>query len=283
LRYIDTDPLAGLLPDKWGERAKKALERVRDAKTAKERSDALTACAPIWHEAKDALATLSHDMCWYCQTEQVRSDNNVDHYRPKGNVVESPSHKGYWWLAFAIENFRYSCTFCNSHRKDRITGAKGGKQDHFPVFNEKKRAKKEGESYDEERPLLLDPTVDLDTTMLWFEPDGRVVETHDKETSADLHERARISILLYHLNESKLKIKRRDLCKDIVDLIDEGDKHYRDHVAGNPAGERGFASVIRRLRKRLRPKAEYTATAMAMVVANCDAKHPWLRAALSGL
>src|SRR5262249_34460798 len=157
------------------------------------------------------------------------------------------------------------------------------KQDHFPIFDEKKRAKKEADSYHNERPLLLDPTVELDTTMLWFEPDGRVVEAHDKMTSPDLHKRARVSILLYHLNESRLKIKRRDLCREIMDLMEEGDNHYRDHITGNPAGERGFASVIRRIRERLRPKAEYTASAMAMVVANCDVNHPWLRAVLSGL
>jgi hypothetical protein len=52
LRYIDTSGLANLLPADWGDRAKKALGKVRDAKTAKERADALTACAPVWHEAK---------------------------------------------------------------------------------------------------------------------------------------------------------------------------------------------------------------------------------------
>jgi hypothetical protein len=272
-----------MLPKGWAAKAQKALDSVRKATTPKDRADALTAAAPVWHAAKRALASLSLDKCWYCQTAQIRSDDNVDHYRPKGRVAESPTHEGYWWLAFDIINFRYSCTLCNSHRKDVDAGTTGGKQDHFPLFDESKRAGTEGISHAAERPLLLDPTVLTDPILLWFEPDGRVVEAQDKAVAPDLHRRAEVSIELYHLNHTRLKTARRDLCQEIADLIDEGDQHYLDHLALVEAGRRGFASVIKRLRKKLDRKSDHTATAMAMILANRDAKHSWLDVVLSTL
>lgn len=283
MRHIDTSPLQDRLPNRWAEKAKAALDKVRSASNPQERVEALRLGAPVWHALKEALASLSEDKCWYCEAEQARSDNNVDHFRPKGEVAEAKAHEGYWWLAFSLDNFRYSCTFCNSHRKDRETKSSGGKQDHFPLFDETKRAYKENDLISLERPLLLDPTTEADCGLLWFEPDGRVVENADKTSAPDHHERARVSIILYHLNESKLVKKRKDLCNEIVRLIQEGDQHYREYLAGNPAGAVGYESVLRRLRQRLRPKAEYTATAMAMVLANIDAKNRWLRAALIGL
>jgi hypothetical protein len=213
----------------------------------------------------------------------VRSDNNVDHFRPKGEVAEATSHGGYWWLAFALDNFRYSCTFCNSYRKDRETAGGGGKQDHFPLFDENARACKEGDPLGNESPKLLDPVSETDPELLWFEPDGRVVEAVDKSDSPLSHERAAVSISLYHLNESKLVKKRRDLCNEIARLIQEGDQHYQVYLSGNQAGKLGYESVLSRLRQRLQPQAEYRAAVMAMLFANMDAKHKWLRAVFLGL
>jgi uncharacterized protein (TIGR02646 family) len=269
-----------LLPKNWAEKAKKALAKVRAATTQVDRAEALRLGAPVWHALKEILAGLSDDKCWYCETQQIRSDNNVDHFRPKGAVAEATGHEGYWWLAFEVINFRYSCTFCNSHRKDLIADRGGGKQDHFPLFNETQRAYQENDPISTERPKLLDPTTEADPELLWFEPDGRVVEFADPTTESDNHERAKISIELYHLNESKLKTKRRALCNEIVRLIQEGEQHFRDYLAGNPAGARGYKSVLIRLKDRLDPKSEYMATAEAMILANIDAKHKWLRAVL---
>jgi uncharacterized protein (TIGR02646 family) len=283
LRHIDTSSLPGRLPTNWVAKATAALDKVRKTTTPQERAEALRLGAPVWHALKEILASLSGGKCWYCEAEQARSDNNVDHFRPKGEVAEASCHGGYWWLAFSLDNFRFSCTFCNSRRKDRETKKGGGKQDHFPLFDEKRRACKEDDPLANERPKLLDPTTEADPGLLWFEPDGRVIEYAVKTEAPDHHERANVSITLYHLNESKLVNKRKDLCNEIVRLIQEGDQQYREYLAGNAAGALGYESVLRRLRQRLRPQAEYTATAMAMVLANIDAKNKWLRAALSGL
>ena len=119
MRYI---PLDGLkFPENWEERARKAQGVIKDL-TPEERTKRVNACAYIWHELKEELEKCSHHKCWYCESNQDRSDNNVDHFRPKGRVTECPDHEGYWWLAFIWTNYRFSCTFCNSRRKDPETG-----------------------------------------------------------------------------------------------------------------------------------------------------------------
>ena len=104
----------------------------------------------IWRELKDRLGELLHDKCWFCETQIDRSDNAVDHFRPKKAVSGTANpHAGYRWLAFALENFRYSCTYCNSRRVDQIGGTAGGKANLFPLVNETKRVYTEGLVKDE--------------------------------------------------------------------------------------------------------------------------------------
>jgi len=280
LRYIDSRSLRDKLPEGWEARATAALAAVRSAAPS-ERRIVIERHASVWHELKNVLAELSYGKCWYCESEQVRSDNAVDHFRPKRQVAEAVNHDGYWWLAFEYTNYRFSCQFCNSRRKDSETGQTGGKHDHFPLLNETARAYKEGDNWAREQPMLLDPTRVSDTTLLWFEPDGRVVEKYEKENSPVFHERAKVSIWLYHLNEARAKRKRRDLQKEIVDLIDEGNAHFREFEAGNAAAELAYASVIRRIQSRLEPRSEYSAAARAMLLAYRDADHPWVEAVLT--
>src|SRR5262245_27764752 len=127
----------------------------------------------VWTSLKEVLRDLSHGKCWYCESVDPRSDNAVDHYRPKGNVKDSdPPHDGYWWLAFDRDNYRFSCTYCNSIRNSDKTS--GGKQDYFPLWEESKRARSADDDLDDELPLLLDPTNPADVGLIAFAEDGSV-------------------------------------------------------------------------------------------------------------
>src|SRR6202035_4546646 len=108
------------------------------------------------------LAAMSHQKCWYCEARQIRSDNAVDHFRPKSV---------YPWLAFSYLNYRFSCTYCNSVRKNPETGETEGKGDKFALFNEGQRATCE-EELDQERVMLLDPCSATDCAALDFRLDG---------------------------------------------------------------------------------------------------------------
>jgi len=95
----------------------------------------------------------------------------VEHFRPKGRVVEDSSHKGYWWLASTWTNLLPSCSHCNIseyHEIHKLTVEqpyqqktqsgkyKLGKYDHFPIGGQ--RAVAEGDDLDLEDAYLIDPT-----------------------------------------------------------------------------------------------------------------------------
>ena len=208
VKYIDTTGLDGQLPPGWPAKSLRALEHARKA-TEKARNKAVDSKAEVWRELKPLLASISTDKCWYCESKDIRSDNTVDHYRPKGSVAEVNDHPGYWWLAFDHSNFRFSCTYCNSRRKDRSTGTSGGKHDHFPLLDEEQRAYGEQDIIGGEQPVLLDPTSALDPTLLWFEPDGRAVPRYDDGQASTFHYRACASIHLLNLNEVMLLNRRK--------------------------------------------------------------------------
>ena len=98
MREINIDNLE--LPDGWVIRAQAAIQ----ADVGQMQNH-----ASVWQECKEPLKSLSNDKCFYCETIQERSDDAVDHFRPKSL---------YPWSAFKISNYRFSCTYCNSRRRD---------------------------------------------------------------------------------------------------------------------------------------------------------------------
>jgi hypothetical protein len=106
-----------------------------------------------WNAAdvRRALYAIHGKVCAYCGCHLPRNDRgDVDHYRPK-NLREEPAHGGYWWLAYEFENYRLSCSTCNSSRKS----------DQFPLRPRARRvAFKDRARLDREARLLLDPASD---------------------------------------------------------------------------------------------------------------------------
>lgn len=213
MRYIDLSKLT--FPDGWKDRAKKAKEAVGDdIKKINSRSY-------IWSELKEYLEKLSFEKCWYCECRQIRSDNNVDHFRPKGRVSNTePKHTGYTWLAFDYKNYRYACTFCNSKRKNLDTDETEGKGDDFPLVDEKKRAYSKSDKIGLEEPILLDPCSINDVKLLDFDSDEG---TPCPKANIDTIKRKRVeqSIKIYHLDHPKLNRDRNNLALEIKEKIEE--------------------------------------------------------------
>lgn len=58
-----------------------------------------------WKPAKGALKIDTGGKCAYCETStEVVAHGDVEHFRPKSI---------YWWLAFAFDNYLFSCQICN--------------------------------------------------------------------------------------------------------------------------------------------------------------------------
>jgi uncharacterized protein (TIGR02646 family) len=261
VRYINIEDLS--LPPGWEDRARKVLDQLTAANPAK-RKQIIDRHSELWRSLKDALRTLSHGKCWYCDLAQIRSDNAVDHFRPKNRVAECPDHEGYWWLAFDWRNYRFSCTFCNSYRDGADTT--GGKQDSFPLVNEAFRAMKWGDDTALEQPVLLDPTNSTDPELLWFYIDGTPVPKFRQDEDEIKHKRAEVSIKLYHLDEERLEEKRRALYQQLKFLVECGNEALDDAVRATATmdkdrAQKRFADVVRKIEAAISEQAELSSVA----------------------
>lgn len=253
MRYIDQDEIELDLPDGWDQilenvwtyidnkinEAEQIIldqatnrgwegdflqQKVEEAKV-NARKKAITYKSTVWSDISNILAEQSKGKCWYCETNEIRSDNPIDHFRPKNKVSECADHPGYWWLAFDWKNYRYSCTYCNSRRVDVET--EGGKQDHFPIFVPPEWNKCP-EDTNVERPMLLDPIKDDDCKLLTFNDNGEACPVVENEDSEE-YKKVNRSIELYHLNHKPTTRARRfvfqrirSLISSTNELLDEG-------------------------------------------------------------
>jgi uncharacterized protein (TIGR02646 family) len=275
LRYINLEEVKKRLPEGWEDEAQQALDEVS---AQGGNSKAVNAHGEVWRKLKGVLEEVSHGKCWYCESSQHRSDNAVDHYRPK-NKNRSGEHEGYWWLAFDWQNYRYSCTYCNSRRKDDVGGTRGGKHDDFPLFNPEERATATNRDCSRELPYLLDPTAPEDPSLLWFEPDGRVVPRYSKATSERRYLRAEKSIELYHLNYYKTEEDRQKLYNKIRTLIGEGDNLFPSADSDRVAHSALSNLVIAPLLELIKPTADFSVAARMFLVGFKD--RPWVEGVLA--
>jgi uncharacterized protein (TIGR02646 family) len=275
MRHIDLDDLQARIPPGWADSAREALETLRDCAPA-ERSTALERYRDVWRRLGPALAELSKGKCWYCETREIRSDNPVDHFRPKSRVADCPDHPGYWWLAFDWHNFRYSCTFCNSRRRDPATGEVGGKHDNFPLLNPDERAYTEADDIDREQPELLDPARQTDTTLIWYRDDGLADALVTPAQQPTQHQRAKRSINLYHLNHTETIERRLELVRHVRKQVALGTEYLEDWKAGNKSAETGYREVVAELLRLMSKEAPFSVAAKHMIRSLADARHRWI-------
>ena len=281
MRYVDSSVVQQNLPDGWAGRAQTASDAVAAA-PAETRAEEVKKRDEVWKELKDALKGASHGKCWYCESADIRSDNAVDHFRPKNAVADCPGHDGYWWLAFDWKNYRFCCTFCNCRRVDQAKGTGGGKADHFPLRDEARRAKTPADDLVNEEPLLLDPIVPADPGFLWFDETGQAITNPTFCSNPEGYgaKRATLSLDLYHLNHTDLVERRKVVCSDIRRVVDDVNRYFKKYDEGDATAREAFENSVRDLRSRLSVKAEYSATARSMLM-GLRGSHPVVDAVLA--
>lgn len=244
MRVLNKDLLE--LPEGWEERAQAA----RDAGPAEVNNN-----ASLWQECKPCLKRISYNKCFYCEVKQIRSDNAVDHFRPK---------KHYPWSAFDPLNFRFACTYCNSRRKDIENGRTGGKGDYFPLLVEDNRATCCEEECNE-APVLLDPYQSDEPSLIDFTDDGRPIPTFTSDQHVNRHRRAAESIRLYHLDHQDLVDKRLTLAAEITSIVETTNRLFPKTEAGDPDVDSAFKENVRLLGRMMLPDAELSSFARRML------------------
>jgi hypothetical protein len=267
MRFVDLDNLR--VPDGWVEEAKQEAAKVAAGGDPNDGDH-------VWKKLKNELAQLLHDKCWFCETVIPRSDNAVDHFRPKNRVSDAAKpHAGYRWLAFERTNFRYACTFCNSLRKG-VGGTRGGKADRFPLLDESRRLYAPG-SVDQETPALLDPCDINDWELL-----GCKQENGDPcPATQDAVDRGRtqISIEIYHLDHEPTCKQRHRTAVDLASNVEQGKRLFL-LAQTNPAFKQEWQVVAKKIKRAVDRRAAYSGEMIFLLRGMRDSAHPWIQALL---
>ncbi len=135
------------------------------------------------------IASVFNRKCAYCESSiGATSVNTIDTFRPKSgsrnlNNEFSPEH--YWWLAYEWENLYLSCQLCNVKYK----------RDWFPVEGIRAMVTAKGALLQNEKPLLVDPCIDIPEEHLQFNSNGQC---------SGLTEKGHITIEILGLNRLEL-------------------------------------------------------------------------------
>jgi hypothetical protein len=241
VRYIDLE----LVPGQAGAptlilAADEARQQLINEEDATVREALLESQRSIWVNFRPVFEQTFGRKCWYTESRNPGTDDDVDHYRPKGRIAEAPDHGGYWWEAFNWRNFRLSCHRANRLRRNPETGETHGKGDRFPLQDEAERWQGPRDAC-HEHPSLLDPTDPEDPPLLTFDPDGRVAVAPTYADSDTAVERVEASRHLLHLDWPAFVEDRRAVFAEVYRRVLEGD----EAEAGAERGEAGAKELLK--------------------------------------
>lgn len=100
---------------------------------------------------KDEVWEAQHYKCAFCECQEQKKRNDVEHFRPKLRALRTPGSQddhGYWWLAWTWDNLLFSCRNCNQAPY---------KLDKFPLDVGSEALVPGNSPPGKERPLLIDP------------------------------------------------------------------------------------------------------------------------------
>ncbi|MCT0247377.1 hypothetical protein [Synechococcus sp. CS-205] len=185
----------------------------------------------------------------------------MEHYRPKKSAkdLDGTSHEGYWWLAFAWENYRI-CGNAGNRKKSTF----------FPLRNGCARVGENGDiRY--EVPMLLDPVDEDDPVLLFFDIEGHAIPAphinNDWERS-----RVEYSVERYNLDFPPLMDKRKTVWAECWNRVQE----YRRELCmcekdpTNAVACDRVKQAAKRIRVMMREEQELSAVARACVQSTGD-------------
>jgi hypothetical protein len=233
MRHIDKNRFGNCKTRTWDKKAAKWSQQVAVSDDPKA---TITEIGNKWSSLKRTFVQEFGAKCWYTETPQTGTDFDVDHFWPKGrvkledgNILRSPTeqHPGYWWKAFDIDNYRYSCIYANRSRVD------GGKVDYFPLTDETHRAWVANANCDYNYRTILDPCSLNDVQLITFEIEtGKTVSIYSEQQDPTIYRRVTLSKNILNLDEKTIvsarivairKIKKALLCLRLSHRLDDLD------------------------------------------------------------
>ena len=232
MRFIDLDQII-LDADSEKLSALDLKDQALVGKNDAQKVSALSNGNDHWRPIKEEFEELAGRKCWYSESKNDGSKNDLEHFRPKGRVKDAAGKDVYWYwfLGFNPINYRISAQLPNRLNANGVLEAMGGKGDKFPLQAGSVHGQNLSEIKDE-LPILLDPCSEADTKLLAFQADGRPViapQFSNDEMSID---RVAQSNLLLNLDYVTFNESREKLYNSIRDFVDRGDRYSNE---GNSA------------------------------------------------
>jgi len=277
MRYIDLDLLVGdsraqpLIDAAEAARQEILLEADPDR-----RQQLIEAHHSRWVAFRPEFQRLFGNKCWYVECKNPGTDDDIDHYRPKGRIAEDPTHGGYWWEALNWKNFRLSCHRANRLRGNPETGSTHGKGDHFPLIREEDRWRGPHDYPFLERPALLDPTDPADPPLLSFDIDGSTAIAPQYEGNAEAVKRVEESRIYLHLDWPAFKEDRQALYRAVYTRVNDGDEANTRFTRGEIGAKGDLKSAARDLIRLAGEKEPYSKAAQAYMWGFRD--RDWMKA-----
>jgi len=271
MRYINLNDIE--LPDGWIEKAEKLTQDLNEAEDAEGRNEIIDlAKNEIWKKLFIPLHNLSNGKCWYSEANDVMSDRDIDHFRPKKQAkntdkIPRVNEDGYWYLCYDYENYRFSSQYSNQLRKDKFNPEKTtrGKGVYFPLFEGSSVGKTKTQCEDEDI-MLLDPCDENDPILLTFSSDGKAIANANAILDPKDEIRVNTSIKLYHLDHEPLEEARERLwgfCQRMIDRI-RAISSIREDISIKGKNE------LKQLQKELRRLTGRNEELSAVAIACCE-------------
>ncbi|MFA0039739.1 hypothetical protein [Vibrio sp. 10N.261.52.A1] len=275
MRHIDKSKFEKCKTKTWDKKSKQWSDRV---KGAAEPSAEIEAIGNKWSSLKRTFVAEFGAKCWYTESPQIGTDFDVDHYWPKGRVKNADGaivkqgtqqHPGYWWKAYDISNYRYSCIFANRARDE------GGKVDYFPLSDESMRCWGIDAPCDYTHHLILDPCSIDDVKLLSFEVEtGQISPAVTCDADPIGFEKVRLSKILLNLDHETIVPHRLRAIKDAQSAIrylkltsglDDDDLDDEDRA--------GISEAKNRLKELCNRKSPFSAAAVQHILFNKNAQY----------
>lgn len=266
MRYIDLDLLVGRLDTQpLIDAAEAARHVILATPNAAERRALIAANRDKWVAFRPFFQQIFGEKCWYTESKNPGTDDDIDHYRPKGRIADRRGHGGYWWEALHWRNFRLSSHRANRLRRNPDTDQVHGKGDRFPLLAEADRWMKPTDAC-HEKPTLLDPTDPCDPPILTFDTDGRVALSPLHAGDAEAARRVEDSRIYLHLDWPQFVTDRRDLYAAVYQKVVEGDNADQAFGRGEAGGRIWIKAISRDLIRLTKDHAPYSRAAAAYIM-----------------
>lgn len=173
----------------------------------------------LWRDPtlRNDFRNYGFNKCWYTEVSLLGQDAPIDHWRPKGKIVQFENHNynvplskcGYDWLMNDPSNYRVCCIYAN-----RKTG-NGGKGNYFPLASGSPYLTNGGHQV--EVPLLLDPCNENDVKLISFLGDKVVSSSTDSIDKM----RVEVSAKIYNMIDPYIEAGRRKVWDEVEKTLAE--------------------------------------------------------------